>query len=391
MAGRREPGQGGVRAVYVHAPFCARRCFYCDFAVTVSRTGDLEGWLKALRGEMAILEQEGCFPLASTLETVFVGGGTPSLLGPGAMRGLAGVLGPGRMDHAELEWTAEANPESFTSEVAVGWARAGVNRISLGAQSFQMGSLKWMGRLHGPEAPAEAVRRARHAGIGNISLDLIFGLPEEVERDWEKDLDSALDLGVPHLSLYGLTAEAGTPLGRSVSQGRMVPVGDNRYREEFLLASDRLEGAGYRQYEVSNFARPGFESRHNLTYWELRPYLGLGNSAHSYNFPLRRWNLRGWSEYQRAVREGVSPVAEEEELTPEAARLEALWLGLRTGAGIPLATLSSEGRALVRGWVAKGYALCGSGALRLTPEGWLLLDQLTLDLDAVEEAGSAPP
>jgi oxygen-independent coproporphyrinogen-3 oxidase len=380
-----------VRAVYVHAPFCARRCFYCDFAVTVSRTGDLEEWLRALRGEMVILEREGCFQLAPTLETVFVGGGTPSLLGPEAMRGLAGVLGPERLAHAELEWTAEANPESFTTEVAVGWARAGVNRISLGAQSFQGGSLRWMGRLHGPAAPAEAVRRARRAGLRNISLDLIFGLPEEVERDWEKDLDSALDLGVPHLSLYGLTAEAGTPLGRSVSEGKVVPISDDRYGEEFLLASDRLGSAGYRQYEVSNFARPGFESRHNLTYWELRPYLGLGNSAHSYRFPLRRWNLRSWSEYHRAVLKGVSPVAEEEELTPEAARLEALWLGLRTDTGIPLAALSHEGRALARGWVAKGYAVCESGTLRLTPEGWLLLDPLTLDLDAVEEAGSASP
>jgi oxygen-independent coproporphyrinogen-3 oxidase len=171
----------------------------------------------------------------------------------------------------------------------------------------------------------------------------------------------------------------------------VVPAGDDRYGEEFLLASDRLRGAGYRQYEVSNFAHPGFESRHNRTYWELRPYLGLGNSAHSYRYPLRRWNLRGWSEYQRAVLEGVSPVEDQEELTPEAARLESMWLGLRTDAGIPLATLSDEGLALVHGWVTKGYAIWESGALRLTPEGWLLLDRLTLDLDAVEEAGPASP
>jgi oxygen-independent coproporphyrinogen-3 oxidase len=382
---------GPVRRVYVHAPFCARRCSYCDFAVTVSRLGDLKGWLLALQGEMDFLEREGKFPLASTLETLFVGGGTPSILGPDAMVGLAGVLGPNRLDHPDLEWTAEANPESFTREIAEGWARAGVNRISLGAQSFQGASLRWMGRLHGPDGPKEAVSRARHAGIGNISLDLIFGLPEAVKRDWGRDLDSALALEVPHLSLYGLTMEPGTPLGRAVAEGKVLPVGDTRYREEFLLASERLTWAGYRQYELSNFALSGFESRHNQAYWERRPYLGLGNSAHSFRFPLRRWNLREWGGYQRAVLNGVSPVEAQEELTPQAAGLEALWLALRTEYGIPVSRLSPEGRELALGWVKKGYAVFHSETLRLTPEGWLLLDQLTLELDAVEDPGSISP
>jgi oxygen-independent coproporphyrinogen-3 oxidase len=382
-------GDGLVRAVYVHAPFCARRCVYCDFAVTVSPTGDLRGWLRALRSEMTFLEQERRFPLAGVLATVFVGGGTPSLLGPHAMRGLAGVLGQERLSDPELEWTAEANPESFNRDVAGGWARAGVNRVSLGAQSFQEAALRWMGRLHGPEGPGEAVRRAREVGIRNISLDLIFGLPGGVERDWGRDLDSALALEVPHLSLYGLSVESGTALGRRVGGGRESPGDETRYREEFLLASERLVGAGYRQYELSNFARPGFESRHNRTYWELRPYLGLGNSAHSYRFPLRRWNLRDWGEYQRATLQGSSPVEGQEELTSGAARLEALWLRLRTDSGIPVAELSPEGIALTRRWIERGDAVSASGSLRLTPKGWLLLDRLTLELDAVEHPGSA--
>jgi len=382
-------GDGLVRSLYVHAPFCARRCFYCDFAVTVSRHGDLQGWLAALNGEMALREREGDFPLAATLETLFVGGGTPSILGPSAMEGLARTLGPARLGHPDLEWTAEANPESFTREVAEGWTRAGLNRISLGAQSFQEGPLKWMGRLHGPRGPAEAVGRARSAGIGNISLDLIFGLPEGIERDWGADLDSALALEIPHLSLYGLTAEAGTPLGRAVAEKKAVPANEARYREEFLLASERLSNAGYRQYELSNFAFPGFEARHNQAYWELRPYLGLGNSAHSYRFPLRRWNLRDWAGYQKAVMAGSSPTEGQEVLTPQNARLEGIWLGLRTDSGVPVAGLSMAGRDLAGEWVAKGWAELSDDALRLTPEGWLLLDRLAVELDAAE--GSVPP
>jgi len=390
-------GEGGpvvrtgepARSVYVHAPFCARRCLYCDFAVTVARRGNLEGWLKALGQEMAFLEREGRVLPVPELETLFVGGGTPSLLGPGAMTGLAGVLGRDRLGGSELEWTAEANPESFTREVAQEWARAGVNRVSLGAQSFQEEPLRWMGRLHGPEGPGEAVARARRAGIMNLSVDLIFGLPGAVRRDWKADLDAALALDVPHLSLYGLTVEEGTPLGRAVASGAVTPVNEDLYRDEFLLASECLTDAGYRQYELSNFSLPGFEARHNQAYWELRPYLGLGNSSHSFSFPLRRWNLRDWGEYQNAVRRGESPVAGREELTPSELRMEAVWLGLRTDTGIPTGCLSRKGAQLAREWERRGLASVEDTRVRLTPRGWLLLDRMAVELDSVLD--SDPP
>ncbi|MGW8267086.1 MAG: radical SAM family heme chaperone HemW [Longimicrobiales bacterium] len=376
--------EGPIRSLYVHAPFCARRCLYCDFAVTVSRLGDLGGWLAALERELALREREGTFSLAPALQTLFVGGGTPSILGPSAMAGLARLLGPGRLLHPELEWTAEANPESFSPEVSEDWSRAGLNRISLGVQSFQEGPLKWMGRLHGPEGAGQAVKRARAAGIGNVSLDLIFGLPDGIERDWSADLDSALALEVPHLSLYGLTVEEGTPLGRAVAEGSAAPAQEGRYREEFLLASERLTEAGYRQYELSNFALPGFESRHNQACWELRPYLGIGPSAHSYRDPVRRWNLKEWREYQKAVLGGEDPMEGQEELTPESRRLERIWLALRTDSGIPLAGLSIESRELAGEWVRKGWGILRAEALCLTPEGWLLLDRLAVELDGSE-------
>jgi len=373
-----------VGNVYVHAPFCARRCFYCDFAVTVDRTGGREIWLEALTGELRFLEQEGLFLLAPSIDSVFVGGGTPSLLGPGSMAGLARLLGSDRLTSPNLEWTAEANPESFIGEVARSWAAAGVNRISLGAQSFQEGALRWMGRLHGPEGTARAVTRARDVGIQNISLDLIFALPEGVERDWLRDLDQAMDLDVPHLSLYGLSVESRTPLGKAVEQGRSPGVDETRYAEEFIQASEILTGAGYRQYELSNFALPGHECRHNQVYWEYRPYLGLGNSAHSFLPPLRRWNLRDWGEYQESAGAGKTVMAEEETLGPAQSRLEQIWLGLRTDGGLPLDRLSSPGRDLARRWENRGWAKCLDGRVSLTPRGWLLLDHLSVELDRVE-------
>jgi oxygen-independent coproporphyrinogen-3 oxidase len=305
------------------------------------------------------------------------------------MEGLARILDPARLAQPQLEWTAEANPESFTDEVARAWSRGGVNRLSLGAQSFQAGALRWMGRLHGPDGTRAAVVRARAVGLANLSLDLIFGLPPQVERSWTRDLEDALALEPPHLSLYGLSVEKGTSLARAVEAGRITPAGEERYREEFLLACDRLAGAGYRQYELSNFALPGFESRHNRACWELRPYLGLGNGAHSFRPPLRRWNLRDWLAYQRALRSGASPVEGEERLSEREDRLERIWLALRTLQGVSRSGLPRSAVALLDRWTREGLAVPRQGGTRLTPLGWLLLDHLAVELDgALGRAGS---
>ena len=372
---------GPVRSVYVHAPFCARRCFYCDFAVTVSRKGDLPGWLELLEWELKLVEEEGFFSPDRDLSTLFVGGGTPSVLGPESMAGLSRVLGRDRLKNPDLEWTAEANPESFSRSVATGWSDAGVNRVSLGVQSFQSSTLRWLNRLHGSDDARRAVKTARESGIRNLSVDLIFGLPRDVERDWGRDLDSALSLEVPHLSLYGLSVEKGTPLARAVEAGEVSSPEEEAYREQFLEACERLTSEGYRHYEVSNFALPGFEARHNQAYWELSPYLGLGSSAHSFRAPRRRWNLRDWTAYQGAERVGAPPWDSEEKLSPEEVRLERLWLGLRTDRGIRTSDLNPGARALVEGWAAKGQATVGEDVVRLSPKGWLLLDHLVVELD----------
>jgi oxygen-independent coproporphyrinogen-3 oxidase len=390
-----------VRSVYVHAPFCARRCFYCDFAVSVRREGGAGEWSAAIAAEVEVLAREGGFALAEELATVFVGGGTPSLLGPDAMDALAEVLGRERLGGADLEWTGEANPESFTPEVAGAWARAGVNRVSLGAQTFDEGALRWMGRLHGPEGPGRAIASARRAGLENLSVDLIFGLPSHLERDWRADLDRVLAFDVPHVSLYGLTVEPGTPLGRAVREGREVAVDEDRYSDEFLVAAELLGAAGYEHYEVSNFARPGARSRHNAVYWYGEPYLGLGNGAHSYapsirapgNVPdtsapsIRRWNVRSWETYRERVLGGVSPEEGRETVGPAERDLERIWLGLRTRDGLEVPADRADARALTDGWTRDGLATRNRDTVRLTAQGWLVLDRLAIDLDAALRAG----
>ncbi|HSW31916.1 MAG TPA: radical SAM family heme chaperone HemW [Longimicrobiales bacterium] len=370
-----------VSCVYVHAPFCVRRCRYCDFAVQVRRTGDADGWLAALAGELRALGSEGLLSLASRLETLYVGGGTPSLLGPGAMAGLAEVVGKERLAGPGPEWTAEANPESLTAEVAGAWRGAGVNRLSLGVQTFHEPALRWMGRLHGPEGAAAAVACARAEGIGNLSVDLIFGLPAHLGRPWRRDLEAVLALDVPHVSLYGLSVEPGTPLGRAVAEGREQGVDEELYRDEFLEAAETLTREGFEHYEVSNFARPGFASRHNEAYWTGEPYLGLGNGAHSYAPPVRRWNPREWEAYRAKATAGESPEEGREILDAAALRLERTWLALRTSAGLPLEGLGEGALALVAEWVRDGRALRTGARVRLTAAGWLLLDRLAVELD----------
>jgi oxygen-independent coproporphyrinogen III oxidase len=377
------------RSLYLHVPFCVRRCSYCDFAVQVDAEPPLDAWLAAVAGELRLLAEERGWERPLPLETLYVGGGTPSLLGAEAMARLAERLSAWVDLGADtLEWTCEANPESFTAEVARGWKAAGVNRISLGTQTFHADALRWMGRMHGAEGPQRAMDAARGAGFRNVSVDLIFGLPERLGRDWSADLDRALALEPEHVSLYGLTAETGTPLGRWVREGRESLAGEERYAFEYLLAHERLTAGGFEHYEVSNFARPGLRSRHNSVYWTRAPYAALGPGSHGFYPPVRRWNLRDWEAYRRAVRDGRLPVDGEETVNPDDAALERVWLCLRTDAGFPLGVATPEQRELAGRWLRHGLATEQGSVLRLTPHGWLLLDQLAVDLASA--AGPRP-
>ncbi|HUH14136.1 MAG TPA: radical SAM family heme chaperone HemW, partial [Longimicrobiales bacterium] len=379
--------------LYLHVPFCLRRCPYCDFAVTVDRRPPVGAWTEAVRAELeALLAGHGWgAPLAP--RTVYVGGGTPSLLGGEGMVALRRAL-EGLVDwSAVAEWTAEANPESFGADVAREWRDAGVDRVSIGAQTFHEPALRWMGRLHGADGPAAAVDAARAAGIEDVSVDLIFALPARLGRDWTDDLERALALEPTHLSLYGLTAEEGTPLGRWVGEGRERLPDEEGYEADYLEAARRLPAAGLAHYEVSNFARPGFESAHNRAYWRGAAYLGLGPSAHSYLPPTRWWNLRDWRAYASAVAEGRSALAGRERVEGDAARLEWVWLGLRAAEGLPADGLGEAALARVRAWERCGWVRPGdpdSGRVRLSAPGWLILDRLAVELDGSLDAPSGP-
>lgn len=371
------------RHLYVHAPFCARRCSYCDFAVTVAADPPVAAWAASVGRELEMEAGARGWDDPLELETLYLGGGTPSQLGPGAVPRLLDALGDGVRPGGLVEFTAEANPESFTPELAEDWVAAGVDRVSLGAQTFHEPSLRWMGRLHGPEGPARAVAVAREAGLSNVGLDLIFGLPARLGRDIDADLDRILALAPAHISVYGLSVEAGTPLGRWVAEGRETMPDEDAYRREYLRTAERIRDAGYVHYEVSNFALPGREAVHNGAYWRGVAYLGLGNGAHSYIPPERWWNHRDWGAYRRAVEAGEPPRSDRERLGSDAASLERIWLGLRTARGVARDGLSEAQRALADRWAASGWAEPADDRVRLTPEGWLLLDRLTVDLDAL--------
>ncbi len=359
--------------VYVHIPFCARRCSYCDFAIAVRRRTPAREYLDAVLREWRSWLDHPAVAGSPETATIYLGGGTPSRLAPDVLAELVARIRSDRPAAGSAEVTLEANPDDVTPIAARGWLAGGINRVSLGAQSFSPAALGWMHRTHTADQIGRAVNSLRDAGAGNISLDLIYGLPDEVPRNWEADLDAALGLEPEHISLYGLTVEPRTPLARWTARGSAALPSEARAEEEYLRAHRRLAGAGYVHYEVSNAARPGFFSRHNQAYWERKPYLGLGPSAHSQLGTTRSWNLPAWEEYRRTVLAGGSPVQGSESLTPDQVGLEELYLSLRTLKGVPELRLDPT---LTAQWVAAGWAVRESGRVRLTVLGWLRLDPL---------------
>lgn len=359
--------------LYLHVPFCARRCSYCDFAIAVRREVPCNAYAEAVLAEWREHLNSGRWDRTGGLATVYLGGGTPSLLAPPAIGRILDHLARDRGIVPGAEVTLEANPEDVTPERAGAWRAAGVNRISLGAQSFDPRVLTWMHRLHDAEAVRRAVVALRRAGFTNLSLDLIYGIPVALGRDWGRDLEAALALDPQHLSVYGLTVEPRTPLGRWMARGETTPAPDDQAAAEYLEAEARLRDAGLAFYEVSNAARPGYESQHNQVYWRGGEYLGLGPSAHSARLGERWWNVRDWEPYRRAVFGGELPIKGRERLSDGQRRLEAIYLGLRTREGVPASSLPVEERAA---WQAAGWADCREGRVTLTAEGWLRLDTL---------------
>ena len=363
--------------LYVHVPFCARRCSYCDFAIAVRREVPSAQFAGLIEREWAGWQNHHAWNDSPALDTIYFGGGTPSRLEPASIARMLQVFRADRAVVAGAEVTLEANPDDVTAANAEAWRAAGINRISLGAQSFDPAVLEWMHRTHDAAQIDVAVQTLRSAGFSDVSLDLIYAVPPALGRDWSADLDRALALAPTHLSLYGLTVEPATPLGKWTARGESLSLDDDHAALEYLAAHARLEAAGFEHYEVSNAGRPGHRARHNSAYWRRAPFIGLGPSAHSGFASLRRWNVREWTEYRRRAEAGESLMLEQETLDRGQVELEDLYLGLRTSDGLPASRVPP---VVLDRWRAGGWAVVRDSRVALTPEGWLRLDALVASL-----------
>jgi len=363
--------------VYVHVPFCARRCSYCDFAIAVRREIPVAQFVNAITAEVAARR---IGPAAGPVGSLYLGGGTPSKLGVGVGEITKLISTTAGVSATELgEVTVEANPEDITPSVVGAWLEAGVNRVSLGVQSFDNSVLAWMHRTHDAAQVLAAVKILGGEGMTNFSIDLIFSVPESLGRDWSRDLDLALSIEPGHLSVYGLTVEQHTPLGRWTARGLTAESPEERYEAEFLEANRRLVGAGYLHYEVSNYAKPGREAVHNSSYWTGVPYLGLGPSAHGYDGRRRRWNVREYARWTELVTAAIDPIEGDELLGPAQVAAERVYLGLRTSSGL---TVTEDEFHRAARWLEEGWAERRGNRLVLTPVGWLRLDALAVALTA---------
>jgi oxygen-independent coproporphyrinogen-3 oxidase len=361
--------------LYVHVPFCARRCSYCDFAIAVRRVVPVDEYLRLIDGELD-LRFTGEQPWPA--RTIYLGGGTPSRLGPDGVARLMDSLTHRLQMRSDAEITIEANPDDVNEAAARAWRAAGINRVSLGVQSFDDRALQWMHRVHDARSIAPAVDALKSAGFRDVSVDLIFSLPANLHRNWERDLEQALLLDPTHVSLYGLTVEAHAPLGRWVARGEAVEAPEESYELEFLAAHDVLTHAGFEHYEVSNFAKPGHRACHNSAYWQAVPYAGVGPGAHEFDGAHRRWNVGAYAEWVRKLEAGTDPIEDMETLTDENRSAESVYLGLRTIDGL---RINENERVHVARWIDAGWATIDTDDLLvLTPTGWLRLDSLAADL-----------
>lgn len=369
--------------LYVHIPFCRSKCDYCDFYSLAGRDDRMDQYQKALLShikETAPLAQD--FPV----DTIYIGGGTPSYYGAKRLKELLGVIRKLYKVEKDAEVTVECNPDSVDVKSLKILRKAGVNRLSMGMQSANACELERIHRIHTPQQVNEAATAARKAGFTNLSLDLIYGLPGQTIDSWKATVEHALSLIPQHLSCYGLKVEEGTPLAARVAQGEVLP-DDDQQADLYLWTVGRLERAGYPQYEISNFAKPGFASRHNLRYWLTQPYIGFGPGAHS-DFGGRRYSfVRDLDAYIQGVLQG-GDIIDESEIIPKRERCgEYLMLRLRTVQGINEQEYRSTYfmdfaplQARLEQFRAQGWAEQTDGRWHFTPKGFLLSNQLIGDL-----------
>jgi putative oxygen-independent coproporphyrinogen III oxidase len=369
--------------IYIHIPFCQSKCPYCDF-YSVTDLSRVPDYLNALQAEMRMTADSG-----TRADTLYIGGGTPSVLTPGQMGQIVDWAAAYFNLTPTAEMTLEINPATATARDLQDYAAFGFNRLNIGVQSFSDRNLSFLGRRHNADQALAAIKAGMDAGFSNIGFDLMFGLPEQTAGAWKNDLLQAIRLAPKHLSCYLLSYESHTPLHADLQAGRFMPLSDFHSADLFRMAHDFLGAAGYEHYEVSNYARGSrWRSNHNQKYWNFAPYIGLGPSAHGCCLPRRWWNHRSLDSYLEAISKGLTPRADEETLSDEQQLIEALYLGLRQFDGIDFIAFQSRfhidfklyfhtalDRFSAEGWLEMDNRRC-----RLSVEGMLFLDRIVDEL-----------
>ncbi|MCV7091362.1 radical SAM family heme chaperone HemW [Mycobacterium interjectum] len=369
-----QPSPGRPFGLYVHVPFCFIRCGYCDFnTYTPAELGGVnpDAWLQALGTELELAAARLGGPSVST---VFVGGGTPSLLGGERLARLLGMVRDHFVLAPDAEITTEANPESAWPDFFSATRTAGYTRVSLGMQSVSPRVLGVLDRIHTPNRSAAAAREALAEGFEHVSLDLIYGTPGESDDDLLRSVDTAVDTGVDHVSAYALVVEEGTALARRVRRGELAAPDDDVLAHRYELVDARLSDAGMSWYEVSNWSRPGGECRHNVGYWNGGQWWGAGPGAHGYVGATRWWNVKHPNAYAELLAGGTLPVSGFEQLDSDALHTEEVLLKTRLRQGLPLDRLGDAERQRAQTAVADGLLVSEGERLVLTPRGRLLAD-----------------
>lgn len=367
-----------MAGIYIHIPFCRQRCHYCNFHFSTSLHYKND-FLNALLKEVALQKE---YLQGQPVETIYFGGGTPSLLTTDEIQGILSAIRQHYFLSPDPEITLEANPDDISRQLLQGWKDAGINRLSIGVQSFFDNDLQWMNRAHSARQAREVLPEALEF-FPNCTIDLIYGTPGLTDARWRQNVETAIALGIPHLSCYALTVEPQTPLEKMIREHKKEHTDPDQQSRQFLQGMQWLEKAGYEHYEISNFAKPGWRSRHNSAYWQNRTYLGLGPSAHSYNVTTRQWNIAHNKQYIDALQSG-DLLFEKETLSPVQQHNEYIMTSLRTIEGLDTGNFSEEETAQLlkkcRRYLESGLLEMRENRLVLTKEGKLLADGIAAAL-----------
>ncbi|MFT6502013.1 MAG: oxygen-independent coproporphyrinogen-3 oxidase [Crocinitomicaceae bacterium] len=375
-----------MAGIYIHIPFCKQKCTYCDFHFSTTFEEYRQKMIESIANELVerkdYVENKG-------IKTIYFGGGTPSLLDQNELQIILNAIYQNFDVEEGIEISLEANPDDITDEKLEHWTAVGINRLSIGLQSFKTEDLEWMNRAHTVDEALTCVRKAQEAGISNLTVDLIYGLPNLSLDEWKSHIQQVLDFGVPHVSAYCLTVEENTALNSLVKKGKIVVADDDQQSDQFKLLVSILEENGFDQYEISNFSKAGFESKHNSNYWKGEWYLGVGPSAHSFNGLSRAWNVANNRKYLAAIEKGENHL-ETEILSSENQFNEYLLTGLRTAYGVDLqklkkiVPLNGLFTANCDNFIKEGWMVSTDNVLILTKEGRLKADYIASELFIVD-------